>query len=70
MAVGVGSYSLYVWQELFMNPSSGWAVGRFPLNVALAGAAAVASYFLIERPCLRLREQWERTRGSVVAAAQ
>jgi peptidoglycan/LPS O-acetylase OafA/YrhL len=53
-----------------MNPSSGWAVGRFPLNVALAGAAAVASYFLIERPCLRLREQWERTRGSVVAAAQ
>jgi peptidoglycan/LPS O-acetylase OafA/YrhL len=58
--VGMGSYSLYLWQEPFLNKGSGWGVvGSFPINVALAGLAAAASYFLVERPVLRWRERLE-----------
>lgn len=53
--VGRISYSLYLWQQLFLVP--GWESGRstfteFPLNLALAFAAAIASYYLVERPCM------------------
>ncbi len=52
--VGRISYSLYLWQELFLYP--GWqsrsAVQRFPLNLALAFICAIASYRLVEKPCM------------------
>ena len=57
--VGTLSYSLYLWQQLFLNPHSTATYCRFPLNIGLAIAAGVASYYLVERPLLRLRERWE-----------
>jgi peptidoglycan/LPS O-acetylase OafA/YrhL len=54
--VGVLSYSLYLWQELFLNPfdeTSAWTA--FPVNLALAVLAALASYHLVERPFLSLK---------------
>jgi peptidoglycan/LPS O-acetylase OafA/YrhL len=53
--VGVLSYSLYLWQQLFLNRNSSSLIHSFPLNLVFAGAAACASYYLIERPFLRLR---------------
>lgn len=54
--LGVLSYSLYLCQQFFLNRNSRqiWCV--FPLNIALALAAGIASYLLIEAPCLRLRK--------------
>jgi peptidoglycan/LPS O-acetylase OafA/YrhL len=54
--VGVLSYSLYLWHALFLNPMNEepWYTG-FPQNVPLAIIAALASYYLVERPFLRLR---------------
>jgi len=47
---GLISYSLYLWQEPFLNTFDvGWATS-FPLNLALAYGAAFVSYRLIERP--------------------
>jgi peptidoglycan/LPS O-acetylase OafA/YrhL len=51
------SYSLYVWQQLFV-PTRGLplplgAMQIFPLNLALALAVAAASYYLVEQPPLR-----------------
>ncbi len=57
--IGTLSYSLYLWQQLFLNPQSTALYCRFPLNLGLAIAAGVASYYLVERPMLRLRERWE-----------
>ena len=55
--VGVLSYSLYLWQQLFLNRnSSAWA-NRFPQNLLLAVAAALGSYFLLEKPLLKLRHR-------------
>lgn len=52
---GTLSYSLYLWQQPFMNRFSTATVCRFPLNVACALLCAVLSYYLIERPFLKIR---------------
>jgi peptidoglycan/LPS O-acetylase OafA/YrhL len=53
--VGALSYSLYLWQQIFLNRHSASFFCAFPINVMLAFAAAILSYYLIERPCLRAR---------------
>jgi peptidoglycan/LPS O-acetylase OafA/YrhL len=57
--VGLLSYSLYLWQQIFFDP--GVNAMRLPLlqSLALLSVAALASYFLVERPFLRLRERME-----------
>lgn len=55
--VGVLSYSLYVWQQLFLNRSSGAWMNAFPQNICFAVAAALASYYLLEKPFLALRHR-------------
>jgi peptidoglycan/LPS O-acetylase OafA/YrhL len=54
-SVGVLSYSLYLWQQLFLNRNSASWVCSFPLNLIFAVLAAVASYYLLEKPLLNLR---------------
>jgi peptidoglycan/LPS O-acetylase OafA/YrhL len=49
--VGVMSYSLYVWQQLFLSAShANWIGGKFPFNVLLAIGMAEISYRYIEKP--------------------
>ncbi len=55
--VGVLSYSLYLWQQLFLNrESSAWSA-KFPQNLVFTVAAALGSYFLLEKPLLKLRRR-------------
>ncbi|HEX6507830.1 MAG TPA: hypothetical protein VF221_09385, partial [Chloroflexota bacterium] len=58
-AIGVMSYSIYLWQEpfLYVGRSAWWQVP--PTNLGLALLAATASYVLVERPFLRLRARSE-----------
>jgi peptidoglycan/LPS O-acetylase OafA/YrhL len=51
------SYSLYLWQQLFINRHSDAWPNAFPVNLALALAAALGSYYLVEQPFLRLRSR-------------
>ena len=65
VVVGVLSYSLYLWQQLFItHPSAGAAglMNRLPYSVVLAVAAAVASHLLVERPFLSLKARLNRHR--------
>jgi len=55
--VGVLSYSLYLWQQLFLNRYSASWMNVFPQNLVLAVAASLVSYFIIERPLLGLRHR-------------
>jgi peptidoglycan/LPS O-acetylase OafA/YrhL len=57
--LGVMSYSIYLWQQPFVNPFSASIISRFPLNLVLLGATSLASYYCIERPSLRLRQRLE-----------
>lgn len=54
--IGVISYSLYLWQQMFTGPYSFW----FPVNLLVALACAEVSFFLVERPALRLRDRIEK----------
>jgi peptidoglycan/LPS O-acetylase OafA/YrhL len=51
------TYSLYLWQQLFLNRGSSAPWTAFPLNLLLALACGTTSYYLIEKPFLRLREK-------------
>jgi peptidoglycan/LPS O-acetylase OafA/YrhL len=54
--IGRISYSLYLWQQVFLAP--GWiqprAWQRWPWNVLEAVAVAALSYYILERPLLRV----------------
>jgi peptidoglycan/LPS O-acetylase OafA/YrhL len=55
--VGRLSYSLYLWQKLFLVPGATYPWSRlqtFPLNCALLVAVAALSYHFVERPAIRL----------------
>ena len=43
--LGVLSYSLYLWQQPFLNRHGTLAINHFPVNLALALGAALASYY-------------------------
>jgi peptidoglycan/LPS O-acetylase OafA/YrhL len=54
---GVLSYSLYLWQQVFLVDSSG-PLSKFPVNVVCIVLLAEFSYFVIEAPMLRIRDRW------------
>jgi len=58
--MGVLSYSLYLWQEPFLNRFSLADVTYFPFSLLLVFACATASHYLVERPLLRWRARLRR----------
>lgn len=57
--VGVLSYSLYLWQQPFLNRLSEYWWCAFPINLVLAFLMAFVSYLAVEKPCLDLRKHFE-----------
>jgi len=63
--LGTISYSIYLYQQVTVGPATKWT-GRWPAaalpaTVIAVVAAASASYWIVERPFLRLKERFERT---------
>jgi peptidoglycan/LPS O-acetylase OafA/YrhL len=60
------SYSLYLWQQLFLVVKyPAWGVLRaFPMNFLAPFACAMLSYYLVESPALRLKNKFEPLRTS------
>lgn len=54
-AVAPITYSLFLWQQLFLNRFGKAWVQQFPQNLVFAIVAALLSYQLVEKPFLRLR---------------
>jgi peptidoglycan/LPS O-acetylase OafA/YrhL len=60
--LGTLSYSLYLWQEPFLNSWSTDWFASWPVNLVLAFTCAIFSYYFIERPFLNLK-YWLSTPG-------
>ena len=64
--LGVLSYSIYLWQTLFLHDGNeavfAWApwLERFPWNWLGFVLAGLTSYYVVERPSLRLRDEVTR----------
>lgn len=54
-ALGTISYSLYLWQQIFVRPDGWLAEGRVILPVLASLIFAGLSYWLVERPFLKRR---------------
>lgn len=54
------SYSLYLWQQLFLNRHSALWPHQFPINIGLALLAACGCHYLIEKPLLRFADRWRQ----------
>ena len=61
--IGVLSYSLYVWQQLFLTSLNTTWTGKYPVNLAVCFAVATISYYFIERPFLRLKDRIPKRKG-------
>lgn len=57
VAIGLLSYSIYLWQQPFLSPYSEAWYTRFPSNVGVIAVLAAASYLLVEKPMLQLKER-------------
>jgi peptidoglycan/LPS O-acetylase OafA/YrhL len=57
--IGLLSYSLYLWQEVFIFRTTYW-FNLFPLNIFLVLISAVCSYYLIEKPFLKLKSKYSK----------
>lgn len=53
--IGRMSYGLYLWQQLFLDWTHNWWMGRFPQNLMFAVGCASLSYWLIELPLQKRR---------------
>jgi len=58
--IGAWSYSLYLWQELFLDYEPTGLLIPFPLNLVFTLAAALFSYYCIERVFFGLRHRFSR----------
>jgi peptidoglycan/LPS O-acetylase OafA/YrhL len=56
VGVGRASYSIYLWQQPFLNRYASGLPSTFPQNLAALTLVAAAAYFLIEKPSLSVRE--------------
>lgn len=57
--LGLASYSLYLWQQLWLSHETITAAWRVPLLVCGAVLSAELSFGLVEQPMLRFRESYE-----------
>jgi peptidoglycan/LPS O-acetylase OafA/YrhL len=55
--IGMLSYSIYLWQQFFIYESPYW-YNQYPFNLIYIAVAALLSYYLIEKPFLKLKTKF------------
>jgi len=61
--LGALSYSLYLWQQPFLNRDSSRWTAAWPVNLVIATLLATCSYQLLEKPLLRWRSRFGSVAG-------
>lgn len=55
--IGILSYSIYLWQQPFISNTGCW-MNKFPQNLSLILLCALFSYYIIEKPFLKLKNKF------------
>lgn len=55
--IGLLSYSIYLWQQILLHKSPYW-VNRMPQNIVFVLLMALFSYYVIEKPFLKLKSRF------------
>lgn len=58
--IGILSYSIYVWQQVFTSNDPRFPLSKFPVNLAFLILVPVLSYFFYERLFLDLKKRFTR----------
>ena len=56
--IGTLSYSLYIWQQLFLTDRLDYKINHFPLNLIMCLLVAMLSYHVIEKPILKFKNKF------------
>ncbi|MDA9554704.1 acyltransferase [Pelobium sp.] len=57
--IGILSYSIYLWQQLFINNTPYW-FNSIPYNLGYLIIVSHASYYFIEKPFLKLKTRYSK----------
>ncbi|MES2454151.1 MAG: acyltransferase [Bacteroidota bacterium] len=57
--LGVASYSLYVWQQLFLTTKNDFWINKFPQNIIVALTVGLTSHYFVEKPILKLKNRFK-----------
>jgi peptidoglycan/LPS O-acetylase OafA/YrhL len=58
--LGALSYSLYIWQQMFLTDNNATWSGRAPLSLVVVFVVALCSYHGFEKPMIRFGRAWGR----------
>ena len=61
--IGVLSYSIYLWQQIFIN-NTPYFYNKFPYNIIGIVVMALFSYYVIEKPFLKLKDKFNATKSN------
>lgn len=70
VTLGMMSYSIYLWQQPFLNSNWESPLTTFPLNLIMIGLTASFSYYMIEKNTLRWRQKLEQRLFTPDSSAQ
>jgi peptidoglycan/LPS O-acetylase OafA/YrhL len=59
--IGLLSYSIYLWQQVFISGSKYW-VTKFPQNLIFLFLMSMFSYYIVEKPFLKLKKKFSYTK--------
>jgi peptidoglycan/LPS O-acetylase OafA/YrhL len=57
--IGILSYSIYIWQQLILTPRIDTWFNKFPQNFVVVFIAGFLSYYIIEKPILKLKDRFK-----------
>lgn len=58
--LGIASYSLYIWQQLFVTTKNDFWINKFPQNIIVALAVGMGSHYFVEKPILKLKNRFKK----------
>ncbi|MBS1519714.1 MAG: acyltransferase [Bacteroidetes bacterium] len=68
--IGLLSYSIYVWQQFFFINTINMIWFVFPYNIIMIYIISLASYYLFEKPCLKLKQLFSKEAALVTVESK